>query len=174
MKAIRTTLIILVGALLISLAGCASGTSTASGDKSKSAPASGLIVTDRLPAKIHAPESLRAESGVQRMLRQLPAEVQVEYIAGNQASFAEPKCNRLEGLVYPVRLLLKRVGGVVQALAIIDADGKAKGVFILSSPDPLFSDSVCAALFASKFQPARLDGKAVAAMVLSPIVFRTQ
>jgi outer membrane biosynthesis protein TonB len=78
------------------------------------------------------------------------------------------------GPIYPSELAKKRVEGLVIAQYVVDTTGWAdtSSVNILQSSNPLFTNSVRAALGMMRFKPARIQKQAVRQMVQQSFIFR--
>jgi TonB family protein len=66
---------------------------------------------------------------------------------------------------YPESAKQEKVTGTVDLQLLIDATGQIQDIKVLSSPDPRLSESALAAAKQWNFEPARLNGKPVAAFV---------
>jgi protein TonB len=75
--------------------------------------------------------------------------------------------------VYPKKALERAISGEVQVRITVDAEGRVKGVAILSSTPPgVFDQSVLAAVSRWRFKPPRADAGAVEASTVTSVAFK--
>jgi TonB family protein len=75
--------------------------------------------------------------------------------------------------VYPRKALEKQISGEVRVRITVDADGRVKGVAILSStPSGVFDQSVLAAVSRWRFKPPPADAGAVDASTVTSVAFK--
>lgn len=73
---------------------------------------------------------------------------------------------------YPFRARQRRIEGRVRVRFLVSADGNTSDIRILASqPEGVFDDVVREAVASWRFEPGRLGGEAVAAWIVTPIVF---
>lgn len=86
---------------------------------------------------------------------------------------AKPLDDELVEPVYPDSLLAYGITGKVVAEFVVEANGEVNplSVTMVSASSPEFFDAVRSALIASKFTPARKDGKPVRQVMLLPFEF---
>lgn len=88
---------------------------------------------------------------------------------------AKPLDDELVEPVYPDSLLAYGIKGKVVAEFVVEANGEVNplSVTMVSASSPEFYDAVRSALIASRFTPARKDGKPVRQVMLLPFEFGT-
>jgi TonB family protein len=75
--------------------------------------------------------------------------------------------------IYPKKALEKQISGEVRVRITVDADGRVKGVSILSSTPPgVFDQSVLAAVSRWRFKPPPADAGAVDASTVTSVAFK--
>ncbi len=75
--------------------------------------------------------------------------------------------------VYPKKALERAISGEVQVRITVDAEGRVKGVTILSSTPPgVFDQSVLAAVSRWRFKPPRADTGVVEASTVTSVAFK--
>jgi TonB family protein len=75
--------------------------------------------------------------------------------------------------IYPKKALEKQIGGEVRVRITVDADGRVKGIAILSSTPPgVFDQSVLAAVSRWRFKPPPADAGAVDASTVTSVAFK--
>ena len=75
--------------------------------------------------------------------------------------------------VYPKKALERAISGEVQVRITVDAEGRVKGVTILSSTPPgVFDQSVLAAVSRWRFKPPRADAGVVEASTVTSVAFK--
>jgi TonB family protein len=92
--------------------------------------------------------------------------------AANVAQRVPPKMIKREEPEYPYAMRRFRLEGRVAIDFEVDLTGKAVNPVIAQSSNPAFDEPAIEALLASKFEPARVDGKPVKARLRQEVHFR--
>ena len=113
---------------------------------------------------------------------ELPESVRAQYVALAEAADPDQQLDRppypvggmaglMRGLSYPEGACREGAEGLVVVQAVVAADGSVADAEVVQSAHPLLDAEALAAVRRGRFEPARKDGRPVAATIRAPIRF---